>query len=235
MKLLSIDNLSAGYGPIAALHGVSLEVETGEIVSVLGANGAGKSTLLRAVSRLLPVMSGSIVFKGKSIVPCKPHSVAALGISHVPEGRGIFGNLTVYENLRLATYANRSGRDLFALYATVYGMFPVLGQRKRQLASTLSGGEQQMLAIGRAIVADGDLFILDEPSMGLSPLFVKNVFSIIREIRKQGKTILLVEQNATMALACSDRAYVLENGRIVAHGTSGEIAKNADLKKAYLG
>jgi branched-chain amino acid transport system ATP-binding protein len=235
MPILSIENLSAGYGPLAVLHGISLSVEQGEIVSVLGSNGAGKSTMLRAVSRLLPIMSGALTFKGKNIVPCKPHAVAAMGISHVPEGRAIFGNLTVLENLKLATFANRSGAGQGSLFATVFRMFPVLGDRRRQLASTLSGGEQQMLAIGRAIVSDGDLFVLDEPSMGLSPLFVKNVFSIIREINKQGKTILLVEQNATMALAVSAKAYVLENGRIIAQGASGDIAKNAELKKAYLG
>ena len=235
MPLLSIDNLSAGYGPLAVLHGISFDVEEGEVVSVLGANGAGKSTMLRAVSRLLPLMSGSILYKGKNIVSCKPHTVAGMGISHVPEGRAVFGNLTVYENLMLATFANRSPRTVSPLFSTVFEMFPVLGQRRRQLASTLSGGEQQMLAIGRAIVSDGDLFVLDEPSMGLSPMFVKSVFSIIAEINKQGKTVLLVEQNAAMALACSARAYVLENGRIIAQGKSGDIAKNAELKKAYLG
>jgi branched-chain amino acid transport system ATP-binding protein len=239
MKLLSIENLSAGYGPIAVLHGVSLDVERGEIVSVLGANGAGKSTLLRAVSRLIPVTAGSIIYKGEDIVPCRPHAVAAKGISHVPEGRAIFGNLTVLENLRLAEFARKSharrATRTASFFKTVFEMFPLLGQRSGQLASTLSGGEQQMLAIARAIIADGDLFILDEPSMGLSPLFVKNVFSIIAQINKQGKTILLVEQNAAMALACSARAYVLENGRIVAQGKSGDIAKNAELKKAYLG
>ncbi len=233
MHLLSIDNITAGYGQLTILHGVSLYVDEGEIVCLLGANGAGKSTLLRAVSRLIPVVSGSITYAGKSILPCKPHVVAKRGISHVPEGRGIFGNLTVLENLRLATFASRSPTSL--LIRSVFDLFPVLGQRRRQLASTLSGGEQQMLAIGRAIVADGNLFVLDEPSMGLSPIFVKNVFSIIAHINKKGKTILLVEQNATMALRYSHRAYVLENGRILASGTSAQIAANAQLTKAYLG
>jgi branched-chain amino acid transport system ATP-binding protein len=240
MPILSIENLVAGYGPLAVLHGVSLSVEQGEIVSVLGANGAGKSTLLRALSRTIPVMSGSIVYKGNDLRPYKPHAVAAMGISHVPEGRAIFGNLTVFENLMLATFARkarqaRAPRSAQGRFKAVYEMFPLLGERRGQLASTLSGGEQQMLAIARAIVADGDLFVLDEPSMGLSPLFVKNVFSIIAEINKQGKTILLVEQNAVMALTCSSRAYVLENGRIVAQGKSGDIMNNAELKKAYLG
>jgi branched-chain amino acid transport system ATP-binding protein len=234
MQLLAIENLVAGYGPLAVLHGISLAVEQGEIVSVLGANGAGKSTMLRALSRIIPVMSGSIVYKGRNIRPCKPHRVAAMGISHVPEGRAIFGNLSVLENLTLATFA-RKARSTSSSFKTVFEMFPLLGQRRGQLASTLSGGEQQMLAIARAIVADGDLFVLDEPSMGLSPMFVKNVFSIISEINKQGKTVLLVEQNASMALKCSSRAYVLENGRVVAQGKSSDIAKDAELKKAYLG
>jgi branched-chain amino acid transport system ATP-binding protein len=235
MTLLSIENLNAGYGPIHVLHDITLSVDQGEIVAVLGANGAGKSTMLRAVSGIIPVTSGSVVYKGENIVRRKPHAIAVMGISHVPEGRAIFGNLTVFENLKLATFANRSLRRQSSLFATVFEMFPVLGQRRQQLASTLSGGEQQMLAIGRAIVADGDLFILDEPSMGLSPKFVKSVFSIIANINKQGKTVLLVEQNATMALTYSTRAYVLENGRIVAQGKSSELAENADLKKAYLG
>jgi branched-chain amino acid transport system ATP-binding protein len=237
MPLLEIENLVAGYGPLSVLHGISLSVDKGEIVSVLGANGAGKSTMLRAVSRLIPVSYGTIRFNGTDISRTKPHAVAAGGISHVPEGRAIFGNLTVLENLKLALFARnaRSRKSVRDLFATAYDMFPVIGSRRNQLASTLSGGEQQMLAIARAIVSDGDLFVLDEPSMGLSPLFVKTVFSIIAEINRQGKTVLLVEQNATMALSLSHRAYVFENGRIVAQGKSKDIVQNEDLKKAYLG
>ena len=235
MALLSIENLRAGYGPIAVLHGVTLHVDEGEIVAVLGANGAGKSTMLRAVSRLIPASSGTITYKNKNITLCRPHAVAAMGISHVPEGRAIFGNLTVYENLMLATFANKDSQNIKSLFSAVFEMFPVLGQRSRQVASTLSGGEQQMLAIGRAIVGDGGLFILDEPSMGLSPMLVKNVFAIIAAINKKGKAILLVEQNATMALKYCHRAYVLENGRVVASGKSADISGNAELKKAYLG
>jgi branched-chain amino acid transport system ATP-binding protein len=235
MALLSIENLSAGYGPITVLHGVTLHVDEGEIVAVLGANGAGKSTMLRAVSRLIPVSSGVIMYKNKNIISSKPHAVAAMGLSHVPEGRAIFGNLTVFENLKLATYANKNSRNAKTLYNAVFEMFPVLGQRQRQVASTLSGGEQQMLAIGRAMVSDGGLFILDEPSMGLSPMLVRNVFATIAHINKKGKTILLVEQNAATALRYCHRAYVLENGRIVADGKSADIAENAELKKAYLG
>ena len=236
MTLLCIENLCAGYGPITVLHDVSLHVDEGEVVTLIGANGAGKSTALRAVSRLIPIISGALTYKNENISTIPSHTIACRGITHVPEGRGIFGNLSVLENLRLSTYANRSGPPAAAkLLRTVFEMFPVLGERKRQLASTLSGGEQQMLAIGRALIADGDLFIFDEPSMGLSPIFVKNVFSIIADIHKKGKTILLVEQNASMALKISDRAYVLENGRIIASGPSASIANNADLKRAYLG
>jgi branched-chain amino acid transport system ATP-binding protein len=235
MTLLSIDNLCAGYGPIQVLHNISLHVDEGEIVTLIGANGAGKSTALRAVSRLIPIISGAMMYKNEDLSSIPPHTIACRGISHVPEGRGIFGNLSVLENLKLSSYANRSGPAAAKLLATVFEMFPVLGERKRQLASTLSGGEQQMLAIGRAMIADGDLFIFDEPSMGLSPIFVKNVFSIIADIHKKGKTILLVEQNATMALKISNRAYVLENGRIIAEGLSESIADNAELKRAYLG
>ena len=235
MALLKIENLSAGYGPITVLHGVTLHVDEGEIVAVLGANGAGKSTMLRAVSRLIPASSGTIMFKNNNIISYKPHALAAMGISHVPEGRAIFGNLTVYENIKLATFANKDPQNVNNLFTAVFEMFPVLGQRLRQVASTLSGGEQQMLAIGRAIVSDGGLFVLDEPSMGLSPMLVKNVFAIIAQINKKGKTILLVEQNAAMALRYCHRAYVLENGRIVASGKSADISGNAELKKAYLG
>jgi branched-chain amino acid transport system ATP-binding protein len=235
MQMLAIENLHAGYGPIAVLRGISLDVKEGEIVTLIGANGAGKSTTLRAISRLIPVISGSVRYKNADIITRKPHEVACMGIAHVPEGRGIFGNLAVVENLLLATFAKRSrgaeSRDL----KKVFEMFPLLGDRSRQLASTLSGGEQQMLAIARAFMADADLFILDEPSMGLSPILVKSVFSVIDEINRQGKTILLVEQNATMALKYAHRAYVLENGRIIAEGKSEEIAANDELKKAYLG
>lgn len=233
MRLLNINGITAGYGQLTVLHNISLHVDTGEIVCVLGANGAGKTTLLSAVSRIIPLLSGSIEFNGKNLARQKPHQVAAMGVSHVPEGRGVFGNLTVSENLTLATFASRT--PAASRIAHVYDLFPVLGTRKRQRASTLSGGEQQMLAIGRAIVADGDLFVLDEPSMGLSPMFVKNLFSIISQINKLGKTVLIVEQNATMALAHSNRAYVLENGSIAAEGASGEIAADERIKKAYLG
>ncbi len=235
MRILDIENLRAGYGPIAVLHDVSLHVDEGEVVTLIGANGAGKSTTLRAVSGLIPATSGAIYYKNKNILRCKAHEIACMGISHVPEGRGIFGNLTVLENLMLAIFANRSKKRETRNMNGLFEMFPLLEDRRSQLASTLSGGEQQMLAIARALAADPDLFIFDEPSMGLSPILVKNVFSIIADINRRGKTILLVEQNAVMALKYSNRGYVLENGRIVAEGKSEEIAVNEELKKAYLG
>jgi len=233
--LLTIENLCAGYGPIAVLHGISLHVEEGEIVTLIGANGAGKSTTLRAVSGLIPVTSGTILYKNENILKYKAHAIACMGIAHVPEGRGIFGNLTVTENLLLATFAKKNGRTESHDLDKLFEAFPLIGNRRRQLASTLSGGEQQMLAIARALMADADFFIMDEPSLGLSPLLVKNVFSLIADIHRQGRTILLVEQNATMALQYSNRAYVLENGRIAAEGKSKDIAANEELKKAYLG
>lgn len=234
MPILSLEKVSAGYGPIRVLQDISLHVEDGEIVTLIGANGAGKSTTLRAISRLVPISAGVVLYKGKPLIGT-PDSVARLGIAHVPEGRAIFGNLTVKENLLLATFANAGRAPAGSRMNSIFDLFHVLGERRDQLASTLSGGEQQMLAIGRALMTEGDLLILDEPSMGLSPLLVKNVFSIVSEINRKGKTVLLVEQNAAMALQYSKRAYVLENGRIVAQGTSAELAHNTDLKKAYLG
>ncbi len=235
MKLLSIEKLFAGYGPITVLQGIDFHVNSGEIVTLLGANGAGKSTTLRAISRLIPTLSGAISFKGKEITLCKPHEISAMGISHVPEGRGIFGNLTVYENLILATFANSKSANYQRLLSPVFDMFPLLQERLDQSASTLSGGEQQMLAIARALMADGDLLILDEPSMGLAPIFINKIFTFIKEINASGKTVLLVEQNASMALQYAHRGYVLENGKIIAEGTSHELKSNPDIKKAYLG
>jgi branched-chain amino acid transport system ATP-binding protein len=185
MTILSVENLCAGYGAVGVLHDVSLYVDEGEIVTLIGANGAGKSTVLKCISGLLPAQSGSIRYKNENILKVPSHAIARRGISHVPEGRGIFGNLTVLENLSLSLFANRKKAPVQELINRVFEMFPILGERKKQSASTLSGGEQQMLAIGRALVSDGDLLILDEPSMGLSPIFVKNVFSILSEIQKK--------------------------------------------------
>jgi len=235
MSLLEIRGLSVAYGAIKALHGIDLAIEEGEIVSLLGANGAGKSTTLRAVSRLLPLESGEILFRGESLAKVEPHAVVSLGIAHVPEGRGIFPSLTVLENLKLATWTSRSKGSLPGLYRTVFELFPRLEERKSQSAGTLSGGEQQMLALGRAIMADCSVMLLDEPSMGLSPLLVKDVFRAIKEINSRGTTVLLVEQNANMALKIAQRGYVLENGRVALEGSAAELAQDHRVKEAYLG
>jgi len=235
MSLLEIKGLSVAYGAIKALHGIDLHIDEGEIVSLLGANGAGKSTTLRAVSRLLPLEAGDITFRGESLSSVQPHRVVSLGIAHVPEGRGIFPNLTVLENLKLATWTSKSKGSLPSLYRTVFELFPRLDERKKQSAGTLSGGEQQMLALGRAIMADCSVMLLDEPSMGLSPLLVKEVFRAIKEINTRGTTVLLVEQNANMALKIAHRGYVLENGRIALEGSAGDLAKDHRVKEAYLG
>lgn len=235
MSLLEIKGLSVAYGAIKALHGIDLRIEEGEIVSLLGANGAGKSTTLRAVSRLLPLGSGEILFRGKSLSNVEPHAVVSLGIAHVPEGRGIFPSLTVLENLRLATWTSRNKGSLPGLYRTVFELFPRLEERRSQSGGTLSGGEQQMLALGRAIMSDCSVMLLDEPSMGLSPLLVKEVFRAIKVINARGTTVLLVEQNANMALKIAHRGYVLENGRVALEGSAGELARDHRVKEAYLG
>jgi branched-chain amino acid transport system ATP-binding protein len=237
MNILEIENVTAGYGNIVVLRDISLHVNEGEIVALIGANGAGKSTLLRVVSRLLPVIAGTIRFKNAVINAKSAHAVARMGIAHVPEGRGIFGNLSVMENLQIAFFAakNKNRSSVARALSLVFELFPILGQRRTQRAATLSGGEQQMLAIGRAIIAEGELLVLDEPSMGLSPKFVGSVFSIIADLNKKGKSVLLVEQNAVMALRFAKRAYMIENGRIVASGQSGDISANEELRRSYLG
>jgi branched-chain amino acid transport system ATP-binding protein len=235
MSLLEIRKLSVSYGAIRALHGIDLRIEEGEIVSLLGANGAGKTTTLRAVSRLLPLEGGDILFQGNSLSNLPPHRVVSLGIAHVPEGRGIFPSLTVLENLKLATWTCSRKSSVAALYRAVFELFPRLEERKTQLAGTLSGGEQQMLALGRAMMTDCRVMLLDEPSMGLSPLLVKEVFRAIREINAKGTTVLLVEQNASMALKIAHRGYVLANGRIVLQGPADDLALDQRVKEAYLG
>jgi branched-chain amino acid transport system ATP-binding protein len=235
MSLLEITGLSVSYGAIKALHGIDLRIEEGEIVSLLGANGAGKTTTLRAVSRLLPLEAGDILFQGSSLSTLPPHRVVSLGIAHVPEGRGIFPNLTVLENLKLATWTSKKKSYLAALYRAVFELFPRLEERKAQLAGTLSGGEQQMLALGRAMMTDCRVMLLDEPSMGLSPILVKEVFRAIRAINAKGTTMLLVEQNAGMALKIAHRGYVLANGHIVLEGPAEDLALDERVKEAYLG
>jgi branched-chain amino acid transport system ATP-binding protein len=235
--LLSVENLRVSYGGIRALHGISFEVDEGEIVCIIGANGAGKSTTLRAISRLVPVEAGSkMIYEGQDLLKYPPDKVVSeLGISHVPEGRRLFGNLTVMENLKLATFARRDGREIERDLERVFSLFPRLAERKEQKAETLSGGEQQMLAIGRALMSGGKMMLLDEPSMGLAPVLMMHLFDALREINQEGTTILLVEQNARMALEFAQRGYVLENGNIVLSGPSDELARNPDVKKAYLG
>ncbi len=235
--LLSVENLQVSYGKIMALHGISFQIDEGEIVCIIGANGAGKSTTLRALSRLMPVQAGSkMTYMGQDLLEYPPDRVVSqLGISHVPEGRRLFGNLTVMENLKLATFARKNGADIRRDLAWVFSIFPRLEERMTQKAETLSGGEQQMLAIGRAIMSGRKMMLLDEPSMGLAPLLIKNVFDVLKEINQQGTTILLVEQNARLALKFASRGYVLETGKIVIAGPSAQLAQDPEVKRAYLG
>ena len=235
--LLSIENLRVSYDKIKALHGVSFQVDEGEIVCIIGANGAGKSTTLRAISRLVPVEQGSkISFMGKDLLEYNADQVVSeLGISHVPEGRRLFGNLTVMENLRIAAYARKDGRLVNQDIEWVFSIFPRLEERMNQKSGTLSGGEQQMLAVGRALVSGRKMMLLDEPSMGLAPLLMMDVFKVMTEINQKGTTILLVEQNARMALQFAQRGYVLESGNLVLEGDSKDLLDDPEVKKAYLG
>lgn len=233
--MLKITDLSVHYGVIQALKGVSLEVKEKEIVALIGANGAGKTTLLHAISGLLKKSGGEIEFLGQSIMKKNARDIVKAGIMQVPEGRRIFPDMSVAENLWMGAYLRKDKAGIEADLESVYQRFPRLAERRKQLAGTLSGGEQQMLAMGRALMAKPKLLLLDEPSMGLSPLLVKEIFSIIQDINAQGTTVLLVEQNAKMALGIADRAYVLETGSVVLSGTGAELAASEDIKKAYLG
>jgi len=233
--LLEIDNITLLYGRIQALHGISLEVGQGEIVALIGANGAGKTTTMRAVSGLRPIASGAIRFAGQDITRMRPDLRVVRGISQSPEGRGIFPGMTVLENLEMGAYTRRDGAAIRQDLDRVFGLFPRLRERMRQPGGTLSGGEQQMLAVGRALMSRPKLMLLDEPSMGLAPMLIQQIFSIITEINQQGTTILLVEQNAQQALTRAHRAYVLETGRIVKTGTGSELLHDPAVKDAYLG
>lgn len=235
MSFLKVEKLKVRYGMIRALHGINLEIKEGEMVSLLGANGAGKSTMLQAISRMIPVEEGNIFFLGETILPMAPHALVAKKVAYVPEGRGIFSTLTVHENLELATWTNREKAHLKKVYKEVFNLFPRLEERKKQLAGTLSGGEQQMLAIARAMMTGCRLLLLDEPFMGLSPLLAKEVFRTLKEINRQGTSILLVEQNVALALQFSHRGYVLENGHIVLQGSAEQLLKETRVKEAYLG
>lgn len=235
--LLSVENLSVSYGNIKALHGISFEVEQGEIVCIIGANGAGKSTTLRAISRLIPAESGSrMQFHDENLLEYPADKVVTnLGISHVPEGRRLFENLTVMENLKLATFSRKDTEAIEADRERVFSIFPRLKERINQKAGTLSGGEQQMLAVGRALMSARKLMLLDEPSMGLAPLLMMEMFAALKDINEEGTTILLVEQNARMALQFAQRGYVLESGSLVLEGNSKDLLENPEVKKAYLG
>jgi branched-chain amino acid transport system ATP-binding protein len=233
--MLRIDRLNAGYGDLQVLWGVDLEVKQGEIVTVVGANGAGKSTILRNVSRLLKPISGTLEFMGQDLRKVPPHDVVALGVVQVPEGRRIFPEMTVLENLRMGSFVKSTRGDRARNIERAFTLFPRLKERQKQLGGTMSGGEQQMLAIARGLMANPKLLLLDEPSLGLSPLLVRNIFDIIKEINRQGTTILLVEQNVYQSLHISSRAYVLETGRVVLSGTGAELLDNAHVKKAFLG
>jgi branched-chain amino acid transport system ATP-binding protein len=233
--MLNVNGIDVFYGNIQALKGVSLEINEGEIVTLIGANGAGKSTLLKTLSGLLKPKSGSIEYLGNSISGKAPQSIVKVGISHVPEGRRVFANMSVEENLELGAYLRKDKAGIRKDIQSVYELFPRLQERRKQLSGTLSGGEQQMLAMGRAIMAKPKLLLLDEPSMGLAPLMVKTIFQIIEKINEDGTTVLLVEQNANMALSIADRAYVIETGRVEISGTAAELQASEEIKKAYLG
>ncbi|WP_420209281.1 ABC transporter ATP-binding protein [Candidatus Electronema sp. JC] len=234
---LVIENLSVSYGNIRALHGISFSVAQGEIVTIIGANGAGKSTALRAISRMIPAESGSrLEFMGENLLKYKTDkAVSRLGISHVPEGRMIFGNLTVQENLSLASFARKDKAAVAEDEQWVFDLFPRLRERRSQLAGTMSGGEQQMLAVGRAYISGRKIMLLDEPSMGLAPLLMLDMFKALKEINRSGTTILLVEQNARLALKFATRGYVLENGKLVLEGRAEDLLNSPEVKKAYLG
>ena len=234
--MLEVKNLEVGYGAITALHKISLSVPAGKIVTLIGANGAGKTTTLKAISGLLRTRAGDITSQAKSIANLPPHEIVALGISHVPEGRMIFANLTVHENLQMGAYLQKDKQVVRRELENVFKLFPRLQEREKQVAGTLSGGEQQMLAIGRALMSRPKLLLLDEPSLGLAPLLVKTIFEKIVEInQQQGLTILLVEQNANLALEISHYGYVLETGKVVLEGPSAELRQNPKVKSAYLG
>ena len=233
--MLKIDNIDVYYGAIHALKGISLEVNEGEIVTLIGANGAGKSTTLRTISGLLKPKTGSITFLGQSIAGVRAHEIVKKGISQVPEGRRVFAEMTVMENLDLGAFVRKDKAGIQQDLKHVFELFPRLEERKNQSAGTLSGGEQQMLAMGRALMSRPKLLLLDEPSMGLAPLLIKEIFNLIVDINKSGTTVLLVEQNANMALSIANRAYVLETGRITLSGKAQDLAASEDVRKAYLG
>lgn len=235
MAMLEVKDLAVYYGMIHAIKGVSFEVNKGEIIALIGANGAGKTTILHTITGLLSPKRGSIQFEGKELTKIPAHKIVSLGMAHVPEGRRVFAELSVYQNLKLGAYTRSDKKEIEETMETVYQRFPRLRERKNQMAGTLSGGEQQMLAMGRALMSHPQIILMDEPSMGLSPILVNEIFDIIRSVNEAGTTVLLVEQNAKKALEIADRAYVLETGRIVTSGPADALMNNDSIKKAYLG
>lgn len=235
MAMLEVKDLQVYYGVIQALKGVSFEVNKGEVIALIGANGAGKTTTLHTLTGLLQPKAGSIIFEGVDITKVPAHKIVEMGIAHVPEGRRVFSQLSVYENLKMGAYTRKDKKEIAESLANVYKRFPRLEERKNQRAGTLSGGEQQMLAMGRALMSNPKMIVMDEPSMGLSPIFVNEIFDIIEKVSASGTTVLLVEQNAKKALSIADRAYVLETGKIALSGDAKELMNDDSIKKAYLG
>lgn len=235
MAMLEVKNLHVHYGVIEAIKGIDFEVNKGEVIALIGANGAGKTTTLHTVSGLIKPSEGTVLFEGKDIVKTPGHKIVSLGMAHVPEGRRVFAQLSVYENLLMGAYTRKDKEEIQNSLQVVYDRFPRLEERKNQMAGTLSGGEQQMLAMGRALMSNPSIILMDEPSMGLSPIFVNEIFDIIQKVSEAGTTVLLVEQNAKKALSIADRAYVLETGRIVLEGKAEELMNDDSVKKAYLG
>ena len=233
--MLEVRDLQVYYGMIHAIKGISFDVNQGEVIALIGANGAGKTTTLHTITGLLAPKSGSVLFEGKDITKVPAHKIVSMGMAHVPEGRRVFAELSVYENLKMGAYTRKDKKEIEESLANVYKRFPRLEERKNQMAGTLSGGEQQMLAMGRALMSKPRIVLMEEPSMGLSPIFVDEIFKIIQKISAEGTTVLLVEQNAKKALAIADRAYVLETGKIALSGDAKELMNNESIKKAYLG
>lgn len=235
MAMLEIKDLEVYYGMIQAIKGVSFDVNEGEVIALIGANGAGKTTILHTITGLLSPKKGSVIFEGQDITKIPAHKIVSLGMAHVPEGRRVFAQMSVYQNLKMGAYTRSSKEEIEASLETVYKRFPRLEERKNQIAGTLSGGEQQMLAMGRALMSKPKIILMDEPSMGLSPILVNEIFDIIQSVSAMGTTVLLVEQNAKKALSIADRAYVLETGKIVTSGVAKELMNDDTIKKAYLG
>ena len=235
MAMLTVENLEVNYGVIKAIRGISLEVNEVEIISLIGANGAGKTTTLHTITGLLPAKSGKVTFNGRDLTHVPAHKIVSMGMAHVPEGRRVFQQLTVQDNLLLGAYTRKEKGEISDSLESVFDRFPRLKERRRQIAGTLSGGEQQMLAIARALMSRPRMLLLDEPSMGLSPILVQEIFSCVTEVNRDGTTVLLVEQNAKMALSISNRAYVLETGLISLEGSARELLDNEQVKQAYLG